>query len=58
MKKLFIILLLMSCKKIIVKQTSIKTQLTDTYNVKKRSESDNKYQNNFFNSLQHKKIKN
>ena len=58
MKKLFIILILMGCKKVIVKQTPIKTELTDTYNIKKRSKNDNKYQNNFFNSLQHKKIKN
>jgi hypothetical protein len=57
MKKIVLIIFLLSCKTQYYNPGALKTEIDSRYNVKKRTKQDDKYQSDYFNSRQFKNLR-
>jgi len=57
MKKILLLIFMLSCKTQYYNSGSLKTELDSRYNVKKRTKQDNKYQSDYFNYRQFKNLR-
>ena len=57
MKKILLLIIMLSCKTQYYNPGPLKTELDSRYNVKKRTKQDDEYQSYYYNSLQHKNLR-
>ncbi len=57
MKKILLLIFMLSCKTQYYNPGALKTELNSTYNVKKRTKQDDEYQNDYYNSRQYKNLR-
>ena len=57
MKRILLLILMLSCKTQYYNPSALKTELDSRYNVKKRTKQDDEYQSYYFNSRQFKNLR-
>jgi hypothetical protein len=57
MKKMLLLIFLLSCKTQQYNPGALKTEIDSRYNVKKRTKQDDEYQSDYYNSRQFKNLK-
>jgi hypothetical protein len=57
MKKILLLIFMLSCKTQYYNPSALKTELDSRYNVKKRTKQDDEYQSDYYNSRQYKNLR-
>jgi len=57
MKRIILLIFMLSCKAQYYNPGALKTEMDSRYNVKKRTKQDDEYQSDYFNSRQFKNLK-